>query len=145
MMLSDIPPTATLVSPGVWTDAPSRQRYYLDPLDAALVVARSWTPAEVAAWLTAQATDASEHAALVAAIGDRVTALRTAVTTANAFATSETQRAAVVAALPVAQVTTLAVRDELAMLHTDVSKLSAALALSLESVADLALVVSRTL
>lgn len=145
MILAEIPTTATLVSPGVWTDAPSHQKFYLDPTDSALVVVRAWTPAELATWTAAQSNAATTRANLLAAIGARVATLHAASTDATTFATAETQRAAAVAVLPLAQVTATAIRDELALLHTDLAQLGSSLSLALTSVADLADVVSNTL
>lgn len=145
MNISDIPSTATVVSPGVWSDVMSKQRYYLDPTDATLIVARTWTPAETSAYLAAQTSAASTRAALLAAIGDRVVALHTSAATATSLATAETARAAVVAGLPVAQVTIQAIRDELALIHTDLAQISESQGLGQTSIADLAQVVSDTL
>jgi len=145
MILADLPSTATLVSPGVWSDPASRQRFYLDPTDTTLLVARIWTPTELATWLAAQSTAATARAALLAAIGARVVTLRASAATATAFATSETARATTVTTLPVAQVTPAAIQAELALLHTGLSQISASQGLAQTSIADLAQVVSDIL
>jgi hypothetical protein len=145
MILADIPATATVVSPGVWTDAVSRQRYYLDPTDASLVVARAWTPAELATWLAAQNTAATQRANLLAAIAAGVASLRSTAGTADAFITSENARATYVGGQPLANITPQTIRDELAVIHTDLATLATGLKLALSSTADLGVVVSDTL
>jgi hypothetical protein len=123
----------------------TRTRFVLDPSDSTLLLKRDWTPSETATYIAAQTSAANTRAALLAAIGDRVVALHASAATATAFATAETARAAVVAGLPLAQVTIQAIRDELALIHTDLAQISASQGLGQTSIADLAQVVSDTL
>lgn len=141
MDMKDLPSTASLLSPGIWTDATTKSKFYVDPTDATLLLVRSWTDAERIAYNQS----ASTRATLKAAIGARVVTLKAAAATSTSFATAETARAAVVTGLPLAQVTPAAVQTELALLHTDLSQIAASLGVALVSIADLADVVSSTL
>lgn len=145
MNITDLPSTAVKVSDGVWTDAFSRTRFVLDPADSTLLLAREWTSKEVNDFNQAQASKQADHAALISAIAARVASLQDAKTATTSFATSETSRAATVGALPLAQVTPQAIRDELALVHTDLSQIATNQALILTSLIDLANVVSGTL
>lgn len=138
MNMSDLPPTAVPVATGIWVDPVSRSRFYVDPFDATLLLVRSWTDAERVAHNQSEAN----RAELLAAIRDRVTALRQAATDAGTFQASQTARAAEVAAYPVSAITPAAIQAEISQLHLDFAKVSANQVQTLGSLADLAMVVS---
>lgn len=145
MLLSELPSTTTLVSPGVWTDPLSRSRYYVDPTDATLLLTRSWTPKETEDYSAVQDTAAAEAAALLQAIGDRVTLLQGEATVISTFQASQTARADEVALYPVEVITIAAIQAEMVQMHRDMAVLGGGLAQVLTDTADLAIVVSGTL
>lgn len=142
MLLSELPPTATLVSPGVWTDPLSHVRYYMDPTDGTLLLTRSWTPKETQDYSTAQDAAAAEAAALLQAIADRVVLLQGEATVISTFQASQTARADEVALYPVEAITIAAIQAEVVQMHRDMAVLGGGLAQVLTDTADLATVVS---
>lgn len=142
MLASELPTNAVLVSPGVWTDAVSRARYYLDPTDPTLLVSRPWTPAEVRDYDAAQDTAAQATAALKQAIGDRVILLQEEAAAITIFQTGQTTRAAEVAGYPVEVITIAAIQAEMVQMHRDLALVSKGLVQGLTDTADLATVVS---
>lgn len=144
MLMSELPASATLVSPGCWSDPVGRSKYYVDPNDSTLLTARSWTVEEINSYVQAQATKIQNAKATKEAIASRVDTLRSAVTQADNIAASETTAANTVAAstpaVNLAYIT--AMRDQIAGMHNTISTLAQGLSLAMTSVADLASVVS---
>jgi hypothetical protein len=92
-------------------------------------------------------TAEADSASLRVVIGQRVANLRATITQATAFQSGETTRAATVTAtvpaLTIAYLTLI--RDELALLHTDLAAVTGNQIVGLNATADLATVVSSNL
>jgi hypothetical protein len=75
MMLSELPSTATVVSPGVWSDTLSRHHYVVDPSDATLLLSRDWTAAEQSTFNQAQAALSTNGTTLATSLSASITTL----------------------------------------------------------------------